>query len=121
VPHRDLPRHYAWCDILAGPSTFEPGPGNIYLEAMACGKPVIACNSGGAPEVVLHNETGLLISPGDIDQLVDAITTLSDDRSTRAQLGANGRRWIESRFSIEPYIDRVESAYERLLMQGGPT
>ena len=121
VPHQDLPEHYAWCDVMAGPSTFEPGPGNTYLEAMACGRPVIACNSGGAPEVVLQNETGLLIPPADLAQLVEAIRALSDGRATRERLGANARRWIESRFAIEPYIDRVESAYQRLLMQGCPT
>src|SRR5215216_2734255 len=49
VPYDRLPEHYAWCDLFAGPSTYEPGPGNVYLEAMACARPVIACDSGGAP------------------------------------------------------------------------
>src|SRR5437867_4647661 len=53
VPREELPAHLAWCDIFVGPSTFEAGPGNVYLEAMACGRPVIACNSGGVPEVVV--------------------------------------------------------------------
>jgi glycosyltransferase involved in cell wall biosynthesis len=120
VPHHELPQHYAWCDVMAGPSTFEPGPGNIYLEAMACGRPVIACDSGGAPEVVLHEETGLLIAPGDLNALVSAVARIADNAGLRARLGVNGRRWIESRFAIDPYIDRVEAAYERVLARNCP-
>jgi glycosyltransferase involved in cell wall biosynthesis len=115
VPHHDLPLHYAWCDVMAGASTFEPGPGNTYLEAMACGRPVIACDSGGAPEVVLHDETGVLIPPRNVQALIEAIARLADDHVLRDRLGAKGRHWIESRFAIDPYIDRVEAAYERIL------
>src|ERR1051326_2074900 len=87
VAYNDLPRHYAWCDMFAGPSVYEPGPGNVYLEAMACGKPVIACNTGGTSEVVLADETGLLISPGDVHALCNAIVRLTCDPVLRRRLG----------------------------------
>jgi len=112
VPHAQLPEHYAWCDFFAGPSTHEPGPGNIYLEAMACAKPVIACNTGGAPEVVLDRETGLLVAPQDTKALEDAITALTVDTSLRKRLGENGRKWVESRFSVDKYIDKVQHIYQ---------
>jgi|SRR5215216_4291776 len=112
VPYAELPNHYAWCDFFAGPSTHEPGPGNIYLEAMACAKPVIACRSGGAPEVVLDGETGLLVAPQATDDLVHAIRLLSEDAKLRKRLGENGRGWIERQFTVEKYIDRVERIYQ---------
>ena len=125
VPYTELPAHYAWCDYFAGPSLHEPGPGNVYLEAMACGKPVIACKSGGAPEVVLDRQTGLLIPPHhaealsvwsqDTTALTEAITTLTEDRELRVRLGKTARRWVEENFSVEKYIDRVESLYKELL------
>lgn len=115
VPYEALAQHYAWCDFFAGPSTYEPGPGNVYLESMACAKPVIACNSGGAPEVVLDNQTGLLIPPRDVAALETAIITLTEDVSFRTQLGKNGREWIEQGFSIERYIDKVERLYADLV------
>jgi glycosyltransferase involved in cell wall biosynthesis len=115
VPHSKLIDHFAWCDFFAGPSIYEPGPGNVYLEAMACGKPVIACNSGGAPEVVRNRETGLLVPPGDTNSLENAIASLTDDVGLRQRLGRNGRVWVEENFSIEKYIDKVERIYKELI------
>lgn len=115
VPYRELPQQYNWCDIFAGPSVFEPGPGNVYLEAMACGKPVIACNTGGAPEVVLDGRTGLLVPPNDAEALAEAIATLAEDAAQRRGLGENGRNWVVENFSIEKYTDKVEAVYERVL------
>lgn len=111
VPYKQLPKHYQWCDFFVGPSIFEPGPGNIYLEAMACGKPVIACSSGGTPEVVIDGQTGLLVPPGDCEALTNAIRSLSSDLGLRRKLGTAARRWVEDRFGIDAYLDRVETVY----------
>ena len=115
VVHTDLPQHFAWCDLFAGPSVFEPGPGNVYLEAMACARPVIACNTAGAPEVVLDGKTGILIPPKDSAALERAIAKLADDPGLRETLGAAGRKWAAENFSVEKYIDKVEAFYSQLL------
>lgn len=115
VPYEELPQWYGWCDFFAGPSHFEPGPGNVYLEAMSAGRPVIACDSGGAPEVVLHEKTGLLVPPLDDAALEAAIVRLAEDADLRARLGGQGRAWIESNFTFERYTDKVESLYQELL------
>ncbi len=115
VNHDSLPEHYAWCDIFAGPSAYEGGPGNVYMEAMAAGRPVIACNAGGVGEVVLHDQTGLLIPPRDADALEQAIIRLADDRPLRHRLGAAGRARIEEHYTVEKYVDRVETLYKGLL------
>ncbi len=116
VNHADLPVHYAWCDIFAGPSAYEGGPGNVYMEAMAAARPVIACDAGGVGEVVLHEQTGLLIAPRDGAALEQAIIRLAEDRPFRHKLGAAGRALIEDRYTVEKYIDRVESLYKGLLV-----
>jgi glycosyltransferase involved in cell wall biosynthesis len=115
VPYSALPEHYAWCDLFAGPSSFEGGPGNIYLEAMACGKPVVACNTGGVPEVVEHGQRGLLIPPGDGHALEAAIVALAEDRTLRERLGRNGRAWVEANVAIDKYIDKCERLYLSLI------
>jgi glycosyltransferase involved in cell wall biosynthesis len=115
VPYLDLPTHYAWCDLFAGPSLYEPGPGNVYLEAMSCGRPVIACNTAGAPEVVLDEKTGILIPPRDTASLERAIVRLSEESKLREQLGNAGREWVLQNFSVEKYIDKVERFYMRLM------
>ena len=115
VDRDDLGEHYAWSDMFVGPSRFEPGPGNVYLEAMASGRPVIACDTGGAPEVVLDGTTGLLVPPCSTGPLADAIVALADDPELRGRLAAAGRRWVEENFSREQYVDRVESLYEQVV------
>lgn len=115
VPHVKLPEQFAWCDLFAGPSTYEPGPGNVYLEAMASGRPVIACNTAGAPEVVLDGRTGLLIPPCDTAALETAIVTLAEDATLRRRMAEAGRQWSTENFSIQKYIDKVERLYDGLL------
>jgi glycosyltransferase involved in cell wall biosynthesis len=112
VRYHDLPHHYAWSDLLALPATFEPGPGNVYLEAMASGRPVVACHTGGAGEVVLQRETGLLVAPGDPAATEAAIAELAGDDNLRLALGRRGREWVEQEFSLDRYLDKVERAYE---------
>ena len=115
VPHDQLVNHFAWCDFFVGPSTYEPGPGNVYLESMSCGKPVIACETGGTPEVVIHQETGILVQPNDIDTLQEAMNLLTYNNTLRNLLGRKARKLIEEKFSIDKYIYKVESIYKELL------
>jgi glycosyltransferase involved in cell wall biosynthesis len=115
VPHENLPEHYAWCDFFAAPSVYEGGPGNVYLEAMACGRPVIACNTGGIPEVVDHNLTGLLVSPHNLDELQSAIETLAIDAIRRRQMGAQARARVIADFSVKTYLDKCERYYQEVL------
>jgi glycosyltransferase involved in cell wall biosynthesis len=107
----ELPAQFAWCDFFAAPAHHEGGPGNVYLEAMSCGRPVIAGNAGGVNEAVLDGQTGLLTPPGDRDALAAAIARLAADEACRRQLGRQARDWILQRFSLAQYIDRIEQVY----------
>lgn len=88
------------------------------LEAMAYGKPVIASNIGGIPELVVHGETGLLFEPGIKDMLHSQVLTLMNDAHMRRQYGAAGRKRVERHFSLERHNNGLMEVYTSLL-EGG--
>lgn len=93
---------YQQCDLFALPNRqvgwdFE-GFGIVLLEAQACGKPVIAGASGGAPETVLPGATGEVLSCEHPEPLTEAIVALLDDSARRATLGERARHWVVERF-----------------------
>jgi phosphatidylinositol alpha-1,6-mannosyltransferase len=96
----DLPSIYQSADIFVLPSremkdeSSIEGFGIVYLEASACGLPVIAGRSGGAVEAVIEGETGILVDPYDSEILGEAIIYLIDDPDRRARMGMAGREWV---------------------------
>lgn len=90
MPNEEMPYLYAECDIYVQPSLIEPY-GITVLEAMACEKPVIGTRVGGILDTVKDDETGLLVPPGNSEELAEAIVKLSDDK-TRHIMGKNARR-----------------------------
>lgn len=70
------------------------GLGIVYLEASACGLPVIAGNSGGAPDAVLEGKTGLVVDGRSSREVAQAVIELLSDTARCKEMGANGRQWI---------------------------
>jgi phosphatidylinositol alpha-1,6-mannosyltransferase len=70
------------------------GLGIVYLEASACGIPVVAGNSGGAPDAVLEGVTGLCVDGTSIEQITAAIVEICSDAERASHMGAAGRNWI---------------------------
>jgi phosphatidylinositol alpha-1,6-mannosyltransferase len=99
----DLPRFYAACDVFVLPNRIDEGDlegfGIVFLEAAATGRAVIGGRSGGVPEAVADNETGLLVSGTDVSELLTAIARLAGDPGLRRQLGDRGRRRVLESFS----------------------
>ena len=114
VGDRQLDELLAACDIFVGPSLYESF-GLVYLEAMMFSKPVVACRTGGVPEVVEDGVTGLLAAPGDPETLYDCLAALIEDPALRAQYGAAGRQRFLAHFTREKVAARTLECYRRVL------
>ena len=100
VPERDLPALYVACDVFIMPSRPLPdgdfeGFGIVFLEAGACGKPVVGGRSGGIPEAVIDGVTGILVEPTDVSEISEALRRLLLDAEEATRLGMSGRRRTE--------------------------
>lgn len=93
------------------------GFSNILLEAMACGKPVIATNVGGNPEAVLDNETGILVPPLSPESIAIAAGKLLANPELRLRMGKHGRKIIEQRFSLQKMVESYEKLYAEMVFQ----
>lgn len=108
VAEEELRGFYKACDIFVAPSRFESF-GLIFVEAMMFGKPTIGCDVGGIPEVVAHESTGLLASPGSVVSLVACLDTLISRPELRCTYGAAGRQRYLSMFKSEAVVSKVET------------
>jgi phosphatidylinositol alpha-1,6-mannosyltransferase len=123
VPDRDLPDVYALSDVFAMPSRAHldtcdvEGFGLVFLEANACGKPVVAGRSGGIPEAVEDGVTGLLVNPTDAEDIARAIGKLLTDTDLARRMGHQGRVRVVTRFTWEAIIKRVEKSLEAVLRE----
>jgi glycosyltransferase involved in cell wall biosynthesis len=100
-------------DVFVLPSSAEGLP-VVLLEAMAHGRPVVATRVGGTPELVTDGETGLLVSPGDVEALASALEGLLRDPERRRRLGDAGRRRVEKHFSAEAMTRRLLEIYQEV-------
>jgi len=116
VPLVDLPEHLAACDILVSPhvgfsdgSEFFGSPVKIF-EYMAMKKAIVASNLGQMGQILRHNETALLVPPGDPSALARSILKLASDRTLREKLGAAARREVVANYTWEINARRVLQA-----------
>ena len=114
IPHDELGGFYERAAVVAVPSRRE-GFGVVCAEAMAHGRPVVASAVGGLVDLVVDDETGLLVEPGDVDALRTALRRLLDDEELRRRLGAAGRERVRERFSWERVTDLTVAAYEDVM------
>jgi glycosyltransferase involved in cell wall biosynthesis len=110
----DMPRLLAASDVFAMASFEEPF-GLVFAEAMAMKRPVVTLESGGAPEVVVHGETGLMSPPREVAPLAANLLALLRDPALRAKMGENGRRHVEAAFTPGRMARDMVHLYEELL------
>ena len=101
-------------DLFVLPSLYEGMP-NALLEAMALGRPVVASAVDGNLDVVVDDETGVLVPPGDATALVNAIVGLVQDDILRARLGCAARNRVQSEFTAQKMVERLTTIYHDLM------
>jgi glycosyltransferase involved in cell wall biosynthesis len=110
-----LPQYYQRASVFCSPAQHEVGVANVYIEAMACGCPVVGSTTGAAPEAVTDFETGLLVPPNDVEATAAALDRILCDRSFRQRLGAAGRRQVEDYFAMDKYTGRILAIYRKAI------
>jgi phosphatidylinositol alpha-1,6-mannosyltransferase len=112
----DLFACFAACDVFALPSRGE-GFGMVFLEAMACGKPVIGGAHGGIPDIVEDGVTGLLVPHGDAEKLAQAFETLFNDPARAWEMAGRGRERVEQQFSFAQFQARMTQLLNEFLAE----
>lgn len=113
VERGSLINYYRESDICVVPSFYENFP-NTVLEAMSCGKAVVASNTGGIPEVIEDGISGLLVKTGDAKDLAEKVIMLLKKRDMRENIGINARKRIEDKYSKEVVAKNVEQVYAEI-------
>jgi len=97
-------------------SSITEGLGTSLLDAMACGKPIVATTAGGMPEVVADGRTGILVPPRDHETMAAAIVKLLTEETARAEMGAAGLARVRTLFSAERMVQDTLAVYRRVAM-----
>ncbi len=108
IDYEKVPGYINAGDILLFPTIRQEGLPFIILEAMACGKPVVASNIGGNSDVLEHGKTGLLTKPGSIEEIVKSLERLLDDAGFSRHLAQNALNEVKHGFSKESMIQGIE-------------
>lgn len=108
---RDMPEVIASATAVVLPTTYPEGVPKVLIEAAASGRPTIATDTPGCREICIHEETGLLVPPGDIDALESAVRRLLDDTELRSRLGRRGREIAVDRYSLGAVVERTLAVY----------
>jgi len=114
VPHPQVMGGWKHCAVGVAPSVWPEPFGQVIVEAMACGKPVVASAIGGIPDIILHGTSGLLVKPNDAHALGEALRTLLLDPNKRAQMGKIGQERAHL-FTIDVVANRTEQIYQELV------
>jgi phosphatidyl-myo-inositol dimannoside synthase len=115
VPWPELPDHHAAGDVFAMPCRTRRGGldveglGIVYLEASAVGRPVVAGDSGGAPDAVREGITGYVVPGRDVPALAERLVALLSDSTLAERLGTAGRAWVEESWRWDTQADRLDA------------
>ena len=119
IQYQDLPMYICMGDIFAMPSRSRlmglevEGLGIVYLEASSCGLPVLAGDSGGAPDAVIQNETGLVVSGTDNKEIASAAVALLTNLEASQKMGTVGRQWIVDNWRWEIWSKSFEELLKK--------
>jgi glycosyltransferase involved in cell wall biosynthesis len=113
----DMPQVIADSDVVVLPTVYGEGVPKTLIEAAACGRAIVTTDTAGCRDICVDGVNGLLVSPGDVDQLERALRTLIADAGLMRRLGTEGRRIAEERFGLDGVVDRTLALYAMLLAE----
>ncbi len=121
----DIIEGYRHADVVAAPSIIGPGGRtegipNVLMEALACHRPVIASRVSGIPELVIDGQTGLLVPPGEVGALTEALRRIEADTARAAAMAVAGRRIVEQQFDLATTAARQYEAFAAHCGRAGP-
>ena len=116
----DIPALLEETDLLVHASVLGEPFGQVVIEGMAAGKPVIATDGGALPEIVVPGETGILVPMGDAPAMARAIQDILNDKARAQRMGAAGQRRVQERFTIHHTAQKVEVLYANMLHHAQP-
>lgn len=116
VPNHRMPDFHNFLDCFVLASRFETFPISL-LEAMACGKPVIATQVGGIPEIIDHGKSGMLVASQDSAALYETLRTMIEQAPIRVALGKAARARVLQHFTLEKQADETRAFYENFSRQ----
>jgi len=116
APEAEMPLYYRGADLTVLPTlTHAEGFGMVLAEANACGRPVIGTNVGGIPSVIQDHHNGLLVQPGDLHGLVEAIRAVLEDKALADRMGRNGYERVKNEWTWPQAVMRTIEVYDGLI------
>jgi len=116
ISHGELMSFMSWCDVFALPSWNEPF-GVVYIEAMGCKTPIIGTKGEGIAEVVKNRKHGLLVQPGDVNELAQSLLILLQDNKLAGRIGRAGYHLVLDSLSWESNVSKMISIFRKLVLK----
>ncbi|MDQ2686756.1 MAG: glycosyltransferase family 4 protein [Armatimonadota bacterium] len=116
----DVPALLASTDVVVHASTLGEPFGQVVIEGMAAGRPVVATNAGALPEIITDGETGLLVPPDDARAIASAIASLLDNPARAHAIGSAARERVRERFTVARTCDHIQVLYDQILRTAEP-
>jgi phosphatidylinositol alpha-1,6-mannosyltransferase len=119
VPFEQLPSWFRAGDVFAMPCRERingldvEGLGMVFLEAAACGLPVVAGRSGGSTDALIDGETGVLVDGNQPDEVASAVSGLLIDRARAAEMAQHGRQWVTEKWSWDNVVATLQELVRR--------
>ena len=111
---QNIPEYLQAADLFVFPTENDAFPSSV-IEAMACGLPIVTTPVGAIKTIVVHQETGLIVQPGDRQQLYEALVAIISNKALGSRLGQSGRQIVEQRYSTAKTVGKYLSLFESIL------
>jgi glycosyltransferase involved in cell wall biosynthesis len=118
VEHVDTVKYYNGSDIVLNPSLTAEGSSLVLLEAMSCGKPVIASSAGGIKSIVVDGQNGFLVKPGNVKNISDKLKIIANNKILAQTISTAAHETVLNNFTVDQMIGRTLAVMEETARKG---